>query len=217
MMATVIKFLTPLLPQIVRYPHEGTTLSRAIGQISVSFHRRHQPWRPVNHHKFDFYIALEKVAKTLTCFQIPAKHWPTAFNLFPQLHSAVLSDVQAPKTNVSPAWNYPQCPHAVSEEWKGLTSFWPSATLRFLSHPSPSPDSSISNSSLRGLSVLVSLCEFVSSMCKRSLLCNVCTFICVSVTTIPSSNIFICRIFPVSLVAECWRMSSFTFKSLNRL
>lgn len=66
MMATVIKFLTPLLPQMVRYPHEGTTLSHAIGQISALFHRHHQPQTPGNHHKFGFYIVSDKVAQTVT-------------------------------------------------------------------------------------------------------------------------------------------------------
>lgn len=55
---------------------------------------------------------------------------------------------------------------------KGLTSFWPSAAYRFLSHPSLSPASPISNSSLRGLSVLVSL-----SLSHYSLVCNVCILV----------------------------------------
>lgn len=83
--------------------------------------------------------------------------------------SAQLSSLTCPWANVSLACNHPQSPYAVWEEWKGLTSFWPSAAYRFLSHPSLSPASPISNSSLRGLSVLVSL-----SLSHYSLVCNVC-------------------------------------------
>lgn len=83
--------------------------------------------------------------------------------------SAQLSSLMCPWANVSLACNHPQSPYAVWEEWKGLTSFWPSAAYRFLSHPSLSPASPISNSSLRGLSVLVSL-----SLSHYSLVCNVC-------------------------------------------
>lgn len=117
---------------------------------------------------------------------------------------SLLCDVQGPSANVSPACNNPQCPYAVWEEWKGLTSFWPSAALRFLSRHSPSAASPISSYSLRGLSVLVSPCVFVSSMCMRSLLCNVCIFVCVSVATFPSSNILFFFVF------SYWRMSPFS-------
>lgn len=168
----------------------------------------HQPGRRVNHHKCEFHVFSNKPRHTV---RFPDLCWALTRStslLSPPPKSTLPSDAQGPEANVSAACNYPQCPYAVWEEWKGLTSFWPSAALRFLSHPSLSPARPISNSSLRGLSVSVSLC--LINVC---LVCNVC----MSVATFPSSNIFVWRIFPVSLVTKHWRVSPFDCKSLRRL
>lgn len=184
--------------------------SHATGQISAPFHRHHQPRTSSQMNEWTEILVFPDKPQHTVRFQL-IFWWPTAFHLFPPQNSALLCDVHGPEANVSPACNYPQCPYAVWEEWKGLTSFWPSAALRFLSHPSLSPASPISNSSLRGLSVLVSLCVFVSSMCVRV------TCPCVSVATFTSSNIFVYRIVPASLVTKHWRVSPFDCKSLHRL
>lgn len=133
-------------------------LSHATGQISAFFFGLHQPQMSI---------------ETNLNFNEPKQEF--RFSVFAELFgggvhlSAQLSSLTYPWANVSLACNHPQSPYAVWEEWKGLTSFWPSAAYRFLSHPSLSPASPISNSSLRGLSVLVSL-----SLSHYSLVCNVC-------------------------------------------
>lgn len=211
-MAAMIKFLTPMLPRVVRCDISmscdgGRALSPATGQISASSARTSNQSSRLNFTHFQTNL------NTLSDFQLSAEHWPAAFHLFSLPNSALLSDVQGPEANVSPTCNYPP-PYAVWEEWKGLTSFWPSAALRFLSHPSLSPASPISYSSLRGLSVLVSV--FVSSVCKRSLVCNVC-MLSVCLLQLFHPVISFSAGFFLRLVTKRRCVSPFDCKSLPRL
>lgn len=136
-------------------------LSRATGQISASLFGRHQPEMSGQSRRM-WNLNEPKGKFRFTDFAV---RWAPGFHLF-----ARFSSLTCPKAITSAfACNYPQSPYAVWEEWKGLTSFWPSAAHRFLSHPSLSSASPIANSSLRGLSVLVSL-----SLSHYSLVCNVC-------------------------------------------
>lgn len=134
-------------------------LSHATGQISAFFFGLHQPQMSIEANS-----NFNEPKQEFSIFSFCRSSLGWGVHL-----SAQLSSLTCPWANVSLACNHPQSPYAVWEEWKGLTSFWPSAAYRFLSHPSLSPASPISNSSLRGLSVLVSL-----SLSHYSLVCNVC-------------------------------------------